>query len=118
LDYRGGAIDDNRLLDTTKDVVNEKREAAIVIEVRVANDDVPNPELLFERQRAREPAGIESDVVVEKETRQEAALDASPGTTQDAKLHDYGSGASPVKSGATSLTTIARMGESVQLWSF
>jgi hypothetical protein len=118
LNHRGGAVDDDRLFDATEDVVNEKREAAIVIEVRVANDDVTDSELLLERQRAREPAGIERNVVVEKETRQESTLDASPGTTQDTKLHDYGCGASPTKSGATTLAAIARMGESVQLWSF
>jgi hypothetical protein len=58
LNHRGGAVDDDRLFDATEDVVNEKREAAIVIEVRVANDDVTDSELLLERQRAREPAGI------------------------------------------------------------
>ena len=81
IDDRFRAVDEDGLIHSTVYIVDEEREAAVVVEVGVGHDDVANSELLVEREWTREAAGVERDMVVQEIARQEAILDASPRTS-------------------------------------
>ncbi len=89
-DDGGGGVDDDGLVELPEDVVEKERKTAVVIEVGVGDDHVPDPELLFERERPGQPAGVEGHGIVEKKAGEEALFDAPAGTANDPKFHDDG----------------------------
>jgi hypothetical protein len=62
---RRRTVHDDGLLNLPEDIVGEKRKSAIVIQVRMGNDDVPNTQLLIESQGVRQRTGVQGNRIVE-----------------------------------------------------
>jgi hypothetical protein len=69
-------------------VVEKERKTAVVIQMRVGHDHVPDPQLLLEGERPGEAAGVESDGIVQEKAGEKTVLDAPAGTAHDPKFHD------------------------------
>src|SRR3990172_6632551 len=66
--------------------IGEERHVLHVVEVRVREQDVVDPEQLFQRERGGERAGVDGEAVVDEEARRPARAQLTAPAAEDAEL--------------------------------
>ena len=80
-------VDAQREAGRAEVVVDQERQRAGVVEVRVGDEDVLDLHLLAQAERAGDQAGVQADGVVHEERRHPVFGDVSAVAAQDSKLH-------------------------------
>jgi cell division transport system permease protein len=83
----GDGVDAERESRRAEVVVDEERQRAGVVEVRMGDEDVLHLDLLLQGKRARHPAGVERHRIVDQERSHPVSGDVPSIAAEDLKLH-------------------------------
>ncbi len=76
----GQGVDMHGHVGVPEDVLGEERQGADVVQVRVADEDLPDPHLLLEGKGLGEASRVDGDGAVHQEPRQAVAFGLAPRT--------------------------------------